>query len=256
MAITYVNNGVGVYGAASLTPAIPTAQLTTDMMILIATGKPFDAGWSVATAGWTALGRGESGTTAAGIDLGSMAMQVWYKEATSDTETNPTVTEGSPVWNVVGAIVLVFAKEAGDTWVTPTVVYGADETSGTSISATMSADNSVAAGDFVVATAGMNTDALGPLTTALTASQTGVTFGTWFTNETSESTAGGDMAMESRRASITAGPSSAAAVLSGTGTASGGADRCELGYIRLRVSTAAAYPLFTVPDMAIYPGPS
>jgi hypothetical protein len=73
------------------------------MMILIAGSKPSDLGWSVGTAGWTALGSGASGTTAAGVDTGSMKVQVWYKEAAADPETDPTVTEGSPVWNIAAA---------------------------------------------------------------------------------------------------------------------------------------------------------
>jgi len=256
LAIGFRAASVSVYGAASVTPAIPASQVTTDMMLLFAYGKPFDAGWSVATSGWTALGSAASGSTAAGVDLGSMKMQVWYKEALIDTEPDPTVTEGSPVWNVVGASIAVFSKAGGETWVTPTVVYGADEINGTSVSATMSADNSVATGDMAVVAIGTNSDAMGPFGTATTYTQTGVTFGT-LTNAVDDETAtGGDMAAQVSSRAVSVGPSSAAAVITTTGTASGGADRTEVGYVRLRVSTATDYPMFTMPDESIYPGPS
>ena len=245
MAIGFRAASISVYGAASVTPAIPASQVTTDMMLLFAYGKPFGAGWSVATSGWTALGSAASGSTAAGVDTGSMKMQVWYKEALIDTEADPTVTEGSPVWNVVGASIAVFSKAVGETWETPTVVYGADEVSGTSVSATMSADNSVAAGDSLVAAIGTNSDAMGPFGTATTYTQTGATFGGLSNLVDDETVTGGDMAAQVTRRAVTAGASSAAAVITATGTASGGADRTEVGYVRLRVSTPATAIPFT-----------
>jgi len=241
IAVRAVNDGCS-FSVNSPVPAIPAAQVTTDMMLLIAAVKPFDAGWSVS--GWTALGSGASGSTAAGVDTGSMKAQVWWKEATSDTETNPTVTEGSPVFNVAGANVAVFSKDAGETWDAPVVVYGGDETNGTSISATMSADPGVTAGDYVVTFLGVNTDNITSLTGPLTATQTGVTFGS-FTNHVVtvaswETTSGGDMGMHVSSAPVSSGTGSAAPVLTGTGTASGGADMLEAGFIRLRVSGGAA----------------
>jgi hypothetical protein len=240
MAIGFRGADTAVNGINSITPTVNANQVVGDMMILIAGGKGFDLGWSVTTSGWTALGRGQSGTTVAGVDTGSMAMQVWYKEATVDPETNPTVTEGTPTWNVAAAWIIVFSKGAGEVWSTPTVVYGADEVTGTSISATMSANNDVTGGDYVIASLVSNTDVLSPYTTDVTATQTGVTFGTWTARQDNLTTAGGDMSWDNSTAPVTAGPSSAAAVLSATGTASGGADRSELGYIRLRVTTAPA----------------
>jgi hypothetical protein len=242
----------------SIGPTIPAAQVTGDMMLLVAAGKPFDLGWSVSTSGWASLGSGASGSTAAGVDTGSMKAEVWWKEALIDTEATPTVTEGTPVFNIVGGVIIVFSKDVSETWETPVVVYGGDESSGTDISATMASNPGVTAGDYIVSYCGINTDAMGPLTGILTPTQTGVTFGTVTGRIQAETTSGGDMALDGTSCPVDSGTGSAAPVLTGTGTASGGADRLEAAFIRLRVSAGAAanYPMFTVPDASIYPGPS
>ncbi len=239
MAIAHRATDAATYSQNTFSPTINAAQLTGDMMILIAGGKSHTIEDWTMTAGWTALASGQSGTVGAGTDTGSMVMQVWYKEATSDTEANPTLTEVT-AWNVAGAFVMVFSKAAGEIWVPPTVVYGADTAIGTAISATMSADNSLAANDHVICACAINTDAMGPLTTDLSASQAGVTFGSFTARQETETITGGDMSLHATEAAVTAGPSSAAAVLSGTGTASGGADEVQAAYIRLRVALAAS----------------
>ena len=241
MAIAFESSGAVTYGINSITPVIDAAQTTDAMMLLIVGGKPFDSAWTVS--GWTSAGRGQSGTTVAGVDTGSMALEVFWKIAAADPETNPTVTEGTPAWNVVGAWVMTFTKAANETWSTPTAVYGADEVTGTAVSATMSADNNVAVNDFIVTLLATNTDAMGPYPTDITAAQTGVTFANYSTRTDSVSSSGGDMSLNARTANITGGPSSAAAVLTATGAASGGADKSEAGYVRLRVTAAVSGPI-------------
>jgi hypothetical protein len=241
MAIAIRAAGTAVFGVNALTPTIDAAQVTGDMMILIAGGKPYDLGWSVATSGWNALSRGESGTTAAGIDDGSMAMQVWWKEATSDTETDPQVTEGTPTFNVAGAVVVVYQKFVGEVWETPVVVYGADETDGTGISVTFASDPGVVADDLILTACAINSDAMGPLTGDLTPAQAGVTFGATTQRVEQETTSGGDMSLHVSSTFATAGTSSAAPTATGTGTASSSlTDRLEAAFIRLRVSAAPA----------------
>ena len=225
-----------------MTPAIPAAQVTGDMMIAIAAGKPFDLGWFQSEGGWTSLGRGQSGTTAAGVDTGSMAVQVWYREATSDTEANSVLTESTPTWNVATGAVCVFSKGAGETWSTPVAVFGADEISGTGISVAYASDPGGTAGDYVLLACGINTDAMGPLATDLTPAWTGITFGTADPGIEGEGTAGGDMAAHYISYPVTAGTSSAAPTATGTGTASGTADRLEAVFVRLRVASAVITP--------------
>lgn len=240
MAIAFRAVGTWSFGFNDVTPVIPTAQVTGDMMLLIASGKPFDLGWSVGTAGWVSLGSAASGSTAAGVDTGSMKLEVWYKVATVDTETNPTITEGSPAFNVIGGLVHVFSKGASETWDTPAITFGADETNGTSISVTFGADPGGVGGDYVVLTTGINTDAMGPLTVALVPTWTGITFGAADGARQGESTSGGDMAAYAISYPVSSGTSSAAPSCTGTGTASGGADKLEAAFIRLRVSAASA----------------
>jgi hypothetical protein len=241
MPVSLRASGTAVFGVNSITPTIDAAQLAGDMMILIAGGKPYDLGWSVS--GWTSLGSSASGTTAAGVDTGSMKMEVWYKIATSDTETDPTVTEGTPTWNVAGAVVMVWRNQAGDVWETPVVVWGADESSGTGISVTFGSDPGVVTDDLVMTACAINTDAMGPLTGDLVPAQAGVTFGTTTQRVEQETTSGGDMALHVSSAFATSGTSSAAPTATGTGTASGAADRLQAAFIRLRTrkSTTPGY---------------
>jgi hypothetical protein len=229
---------------ASTAIAVPAAQLTGDMMLLIAGGKPFDLGWS-APGDWTSLGSAASGTTAAGIDTGSMKMQVWYKEATSDTEANPTLTEDSPVWNVVMGVIYVFSKDANETWAIPEIRYAADETTGTALSFTFASNPGGTTGDYVCLACAINSDTMGPLATDLTPTWTGVTFGTADTATEFESTSGGDMAGHVITRPVSSGTASAAPSMTGTGTGTGGADRAEGAFIRLRVSAIVPGPVKT-----------
>lgn len=226
-----------VFGTNSLSPIIAAAQVTGDMMILIAGGKPYDLDWEVTTSGWTLLSAGTSGTTAAGVDTGSMKMGIWYKEAVSDTEGTPTVTELTPAFNVAGAVVQIFSKGAGEVWDIPVAVYGADEVSGTAISVTFDSDPGVTTGDLVITACAINTDAMGPLTGDLVPTQTGVTFGSTTQRTEGETISGGDMALHVSTTPVNSGTGTAVPLATGTGTASGGADRLEAAFIRLRVST-------------------
>lgn len=240
MAIGVRTPDAAVFDINSFTPTVAAAQVTGDMMLLIAGGKPYNLGWSV-PAGWTSLGSGASGTTAAGVDAGSMKVEVWYKEATSDAEANPTVTEGSPAFNVAGAVVQVFSKAADEVWAVPVAVFGADEVTGTPISITFGSDPGVTANDLIVTACAINTDAMGPLSADLTPAQTGVTFGTTTQQTEGETTSGGDMSIHVSTTPVNSGTGSAAPTATGTGTLSGGAtDRTEAVFVRLRVSARVA----------------
>ena len=166
MAIGHRATGTAVFGQNSIAPAIPAAQVTGDMMLLIAGGKPF--GWAVgaspASQGWTSLGTFTDGSVAASAaDLGSMKMEVWYKQALSDTETDPTITE-SGTWDVVGGIVMVFSKGASEAWATPVMVGGGDATAGTGFSVTAGSNPGITAGDHCVSAGAFRSDAATPCT--------------------------------------------------------------------------------------------
>ena len=94
MAIALRGTGTIGQGTASFTLTVPAAQLTGDMMFAVAWAKPFDAAWSM-PGDWTSLGSGASGSTAAGIDVGSVKVQVWYKKA-FDEVVGPRYLKSSP----------------------------------------------------------------------------------------------------------------------------------------------------------------
>jgi hypothetical protein len=241
MAISWKGGAILSMGLTVTTsPGMPV-HAAGDLLLAVWTGKPFNAGVSVS--GWTDLGSGASGSTAAGVDLGSMKAQVWWKEAASAAETAPSFVEGSPTWNVAGCGVICWQKGGGETWDTPVVVYGGDEDLDANISATMASDPGFTSGDGVSIVIGCNSDATTPLTAGPGITATDATFGTVTKDRDLESTAGGDHGMITAHCLVTAGTSSAAAVVTGTGTADPGDPRMEVGIVRLRLAGAAATSL-------------
>jgi hypothetical protein len=244
VAIAFRASSTPAFLTATTAIVIPTAQLTGDIMFLVASGKPYNSTTTCTTSGWASLGRGESGTTAAGIDIGSMMTEIWWKVAESDTETNPTLTEGATAWNVMAGWIIVFSKGAGETWETPVVRYGGDETDGTSISINFGTDPGGAVNDFILAGLGTNSDALSPMATDMALSWTGITFGAAIGAGEWESATGGDMGFHANAWPVTAGPSSAAPTATATGTtSSGNIDRVEAFLVRMRVAAAASQTL-------------
>ena len=124
MAIAHRGTGAAVFGQNSITPAIPAAAVTGDMMLLLVAGKPYNGSIS-APAGWSPLGVYTDGTVAAGVDVGSMVVTAWWKEH-DGSEANPQVTEGATTWDVFGALVMAFSKGAGEVWDTPVDRGGGD----------------------------------------------------------------------------------------------------------------------------------
>lgn len=251
VAIAFRATGSASFGINSITPVIPTAQVVGDMMLLLVAGKPYDG--AVSVSGWTQLTEYTDGTVAAGVDVGSMQVTAWWKEATADPETNPTMAEGTPAWNVFGGLVMVFSKAAGESWATPVIVGGGDSTAGTAFSVTGEANPGVTTGDACVSFAGFPSDAATPLTTHIVATQAGVTFTNTHDPATDpETVSGGDMGMCVNRATVS-GTGSAAPVIAGTLAA---AHTGSAAFIRLRVqpanqTLAAGTPVVTITAPAI-----
>lgn len=239
MALSWKGDAALTVGqTASFAPAMPT-HAAGDMLLALWTGKPFDATVTVSTSGWTLLIEGASGTTAAGVDLGSMKGAVWYKEATSSAETAPTFTEGATAWNVAGGGVVAWQKDGGQVWVTPVAAGGADEDLGANVSITTTSDPGVTSGDGIQINFGVCSDASAPLTAGPTITQTGVTFGAVTKDRDQESTAGGDHAMITGHCVVSSGTGSAAPVIGGT-VADSGSPRWIGSVIRLRQETPPA----------------
>ena len=238
MAIALRETGAALFSAADMSPVIPTSQVTGDMMLLIVGGKPYNSVLSVSTTGWASLSRFEDGTTAAGVDTGSMFVAAWWKVATSDTETNPTITEGATVWNVVGAYVMVFSKDAGETWETPLMTGGGDATAGTGFSVTCATNPVNVTGDLAVSWGAFHSDAATPCTSHIVATQTNTTFTNTHTPATDpETVTGGDMGMCSNVATVSGAGGVGAPIISAT---LGGVHTGSAGFIRLRAAAAAA----------------
>src|SRR5262245_49240171 len=198
MAISFRATGTALFGTTNISPAIPASTAAGDMMLLLVGGKPYNAGVSVS--GWTQLSTFSDGTTAAGNDLGSMFVTAWYKQH-SGSESNPTITAGSPAWNVVGGLIMVFQKGGSDSWSTPVMVGGGDASSGTGFSVTAGSNPGVTAGDFLISWLAAMSDACTPCSTHLVATQTGSTFSNTHDPTTDpETMTGGDMGMCVNRA--------------------------------------------------------
>ena len=231
MAISLGSVGSAAFGANGFAVSLPSSSAGA-MLLLLAGVKPFNGGWSVS--GWNALGSFTSGSTAAGTDAGSMKVQAWWKEH-SGSESDPTLTEGSPAWNVAGAFIHAWQKEAGEVWETPVMVGGGDST-GPDISITCDADPGLTAGDAACAWIATPSDADAPLATAVAWTATGVTPTHQTMHATDpETTTGGDMALVGRRTSSMTGTASAAPVITATLAA---AHEAAGALIRLRVTAA------------------
>src|SRR5512139_1160555 len=93
MAVGFRAAGAWENGATGLTAdevvAVPAAQVTGDMMVLVGCWK--DYAITAQVSGWTELFELADGTTGTGNGSGSMKVGVWYKEATSDAESDPTL---------------------------------------------------------------------------------------------------------------------------------------------------------------------
>lgn len=239
MAIAHGATGTAVFGQNSITPTLPSASIT-NMMLLLCGGKPYNRGIGANPAGqgWTSLGTFSDGTTAAGVDVGSMIVEAWYKEHTG-SESNPTITEGSPTYDVMGALVMVFTKAANETWDTPVMVGGGDATAGTGFSVTAGSNPGITAGDHCISFAAFRSDAATPCSSHLVATATGATFSNTHDPATDpESTTGGDMGMCVNRATVT-GTASAAPVIAAT---LGASHTGSAAFIRLRVTPLPAGP--------------
>jgi len=236
MSASFRATAAGAFAVDSVSVDQDTTTQVGDMLIAVATGKPHDSDWSMASP-WQSLGRGTSGTTANGADVGSVAIEAWWMEADTAGIVAHTLTEDSAGWDVVAFKIFVFSKEVGETWETPVAVFGSDVVDGTAIAITFDSDPGLKPGDGVMVTAGMNTDALGPLTSNLTPAATGVSAWSSITERAeSESTTGNDMAFHATTGRVLAGRSTAAPTCTGTATASGTADEVAAALIRLRTN--------------------
>ncbi len=97
----------GAWAAHTTSPAaaLPAGVAAGDMMILFIGCKPYTA--TIATpAGWTALSAasGTNGTTASGVDIGSVQWATFYRIfVAGDAAPTLSVTSGNPSLAVIRA---------------------------------------------------------------------------------------------------------------------------------------------------------
>jgi hypothetical protein len=186
------------------------------------------------TSGWQKLGQYANGSTNSGNGTGSVLLGVFYKEATSASETNPVITSSQTIAQSVG-VAVSYQKASTEYWVTPVGDGGPDTTSGTSHSATIQSHVTATAGDLIDFFTGICDDTT---MTVPTFTQSGLTLGTVaeYPATAGSFTAGSDMAADGGYRAVSSGTSSAAAVVTGTLSTS------ETGTswtTRLRVTTTA-----------------
>jgi hypothetical protein len=180
------------------------------MMILFVGCKPYNATINTPT-GWTLItgSNGANGTTASGIDTGSVLWAAFYRMWVSgDAAPTVSITSG----NVALASIRGFTPTSGAKFFIPVAAKGSDTSSGTGFSLTMDADIGIIAGDMLVNGAvlpGDNSTFGTP-----TISATGATFSACTESPATEGTtaSGQDLEASAYYATCSTGPASAAAV--------------------------------------------
>src|SRR3990167_7161408 len=136
-------------GTSGFTVGIPAGTTTGDIMLLFLGHKPYSATIDTPT-GWTKIAatEGANGTTASGVDTGSVKWACFYREWQSG-DGNPTVQAVSSSTPAL-TVILSFSKTAAS-WETPAAAKGSDTSSGTGSSLTMDADPGITVDDMLAA---------------------------------------------------------------------------------------------------------
>jgi hypothetical protein len=135
--------------------AVPAAQVTGDMCVAIGCWKDF--GITAQISGWTELFEGADGTTGTGANVGSMKIGIWYKEATSDAEADPTLDFSTTTGLIGEGVIIVFSKSASF-WETPVAVTQTWAASAGPASRDASTTCTVASGGAVIGVAAIRDD--------------------------------------------------------------------------------------------------
>lgn len=142
-----------VGGTTSVTATMPTGIAVGDMLVAQVsywngTGTPIPE-FSGSATGWTFLGSFHGGDTRSfALDQGPRGVAVWYKVATSTSETAPQFTQTSVTGLGMGVQVLRATKTLAE-WAAPVFVGSEDSTSDTTWSVTPATDPGASAGDLI-----------------------------------------------------------------------------------------------------------
>ena len=202
MAIALRAAGAWAAGTTSVAPALPTGVAAGDIMVLFVGCKPYNATIVVPT-GWTLVTGtdGANGTTAMGVDTGSVLWKAMTREWVSGVAA-PTVS--ITTGNVALGVIHAFSRAALASWQIAGA-KGNDVTGGTDFLILMDANPGITNGDMLVhgaVIAGNNATFGTPTTTA-----TGATIGTVTESPATEGTTalGNDLEASASYAACTAG---------------------------------------------------
>lgn len=127
MAVAFRAAGSWENGSTGLTAdevlAVPAAQVTGDLILVLASWKDFAI--TAQVSGYTEITEFADGSVGTGNGLGSMKVGAWYKIAASDTEADPTLDFSTTTGLLGEGTILVFSKGSAETWLTPGFVTAA-----------------------------------------------------------------------------------------------------------------------------------
>ena len=149
MAIQVVSSAVWKSGTGTpQTVNLPAGWAVGDIAIAYIGLKPYTVSPSVTTAGWNAVPNtaGTNGTTASGIDTGSVSWGAWYKVLESG-DTNVSFSIGGVNVGLMG--LTVFESTTSSSWDIPTGGKGSDTSSGTGFSITSDTSIALRTGDML-----------------------------------------------------------------------------------------------------------
>jgi hypothetical protein len=148
MALAFVSSTISSNTAVATALPVPyNASIAAgDVLVLIVGVKPFN---SVITRppGWSLLGSVTNGTTAQGVDTGSVLIAAYAFEADSALANNLTVNIASA--NASWGSMYRFTKAAGQ-YYSAVAATGTDTTAGTGWSVAFSSDPGITSGDHIV----------------------------------------------------------------------------------------------------------
>lgn len=219
MAISLRAAGTATAATAAVTavsPAVPTGATTGDLSVLTVWCKPYSTTLTTPT-GWTKVQEHTNGTTASGIDTGSTKVAVYVLESAAVGAIGNIGQSGA---NTMGAVINTYARAAETTWDFSVFTQGFDATNGANYSATGDAGLAVTAGDWVLASTGVNGD-VGTLSAFALAGMSGATLGTYVNRQSAAVTTGNDCRGVIGDIPVSSGSSSAAPTHTYTNASSG-----------------------------------
>ena len=218
-------------GTTTVSPTYPSGVIATDRCILTVTCKP-ETVIPAAPSGWTLLGSASVGTGTAGTGgTGPQRLAIYERDATASlTGTVAVATTGC---NVAAAQISAYAKAAGDTWATTTVLFGSDTTSATGYSATSSANLAQALGDILELDTAVSLGTARVTPGSVTAA--GATHSAVTERFDAGSTTGNDVGLQIATVDVTGGAATAATTYPATLSA---ASYGGTAFVRLRVTPA------------------